>query len=333
MATPKSADVNITGPVNDPPAVVNQHDERGSAARTTTSVAVPAADAGASTASGPALMDTQSSVLGKRSLGEAVSPTHMETVAQSTPSAPARARALVLKGLDKEQRDRIQAADDQLALTRAVRALEANQKQVEDYLQNLHRAGQIQDANVQTIATDMEDFRKKAHDRYTEFDSNLAAKDKWLGEQLRTQEEILTARMIEIKDMFIKCDQVLVKLENMQNIETKSEALLQKLNSLADQAVAPVAPEDPGPANPPGVASGSQDMPQHSIALKALDEAKRSGNLLRTKCDELQREMNKMGESIIDLAAASVTLNACLLDPDPGHKPSPPGHKPGPSRP
>ena len=121
MTTPKSADVNVTDAVPDLPAVVNQHDERGSAARTLTSVAVPAADAGASTASGPAqgpaLMDSQTSVLGKRSIGEAVSPTHMETVAQPTPSAPARARAVVLKGLDKEQRDRIQAADEQLALT------------------------------------------------------------------------------------------------------------------------------------------------------------------------------------------------------------------------
>ena len=55
-------------------------------------------------------------MLGKRTIGEAITPTHMETVAQPAPSAPARARALVLKGLDKEQRDRIQAADDQLAL-------------------------------------------------------------------------------------------------------------------------------------------------------------------------------------------------------------------------
>ena len=170
-------------------------------------------------------MDVQTSVLGKRPLGEAFFPTHMETVAQPTPSAPARTRALVLKGLDKEQRDRIQAADDQLALTKAVRTMEANQEQVEDYLQNLHRAGQLQDSNVATVTTDLENFRKTAHDRYAEFDRNLAEKDKLLGDQLRTQEEILTVRMVEIRDMFIKCDQVLVKLENMRRTSRRSPRL------------------------------------------------------------------------------------------------------------
>ena len=320
---PDQAAMNVTP--DGPPGVVNQQNEHGSAARSTTMVS--AADAGITAAQGPAIADAQS-VLGKRSQEDALSPDHLGKVAQATPSAPERTRALVLKGLAKEQRDRIKAADDQLELTKAVRTLEANQKQMEEYLRTLHRAGLHQDQNVEVLrqanlAADkeiednkktFEDYRATAAVQFQEFQRSLTAKDGWLGEQLQKQEAILTERMVEIREMFVACDKVIKQLEEVQDVEGKTDTLLEKLRALASPNKGKDGDGYTTPPTATGTAESAQDVPAHTITLKALDEARRSGNLLRTRCDELQKEINKLHETVQGVEVAQVAMQVEIQD-------------------
>ena len=85
----------------------------------------------------------------KRDFGEAMSPKHATAVAQALPDAPSRMKALVLKGLDKDARDKIQQADDQLALTRAMRTIENNQEVMAEYIRGLYNACVVQDGRVE----------------------------------------------------------------------------------------------------------------------------------------------------------------------------------------
>ena len=109
---PDSTTVNGQGNHGD--QVRNYLDQRGSAARFRSLVPVgadPGGSPGQGRQRGP-----------KRGFGEAMSRRHAATaLSQALTDAPSRMNALVLKGLHKEVRDKIQQADDQLTLTRAMR--------------------------------------------------------------------------------------------------------------------------------------------------------------------------------------------------------------------
>ena len=238
-----------------------------------------------------------------------MSPSHVQAaISQAAPDAPERMKALVLKGLDKDVRDKIQQADDQLALTQAVRTLEANQEAMADYIRNFYDACVIQDKRVehthqqtQALETKVDQYNQnvqRIQEQLGGADSvsaEHAEKDQKLRDGLAVQEKILTDRMEEIKQLFIRCDEYFRRFEEAASTEQRCEALVKKLEDITTPSAA-VGPAD----------SEVSGIPQ--VVLSALHEAKKANGLLKTKCDDLQRDINKVRESVYNCEAGQVAM-------------------------
>ena len=143
-----------------------------------------------------------------------MSPGHLAAAfSQALPDAPSRMAALALKGLDKEARDKIRDADDQLTITKAIRSLEVNQEAMAEYVRGLYNACVLQDGRVehsyktaqlaelktQQQALQVKDVKAQVEAFNTNFVQARTEESRKLQDALATQERILTDRMGEIK--------------------------------------------------------------------------------------------------------------------------------------
>ena len=124
-------DQNVTSAVTSGQAAGRQDGQPGAAQQ-------PAAALPTGTAAGPFAIGGSASEPGKkRAVTQAMSPGHLEKVAQDTPSSFGRLQALVWAGFNKEVRDKTEEAVTTLELTKTVRVLEAAMLEHGEFLKAL----------------------------------------------------------------------------------------------------------------------------------------------------------------------------------------------------
>ena len=166
----------------------------------------------------------------KRQAADAMSPGHLASTAALLPVERRQQHAVL--GVDRDFREKVQNSATALELTRDVREVQHVMRQVIQAIQDLQKNDFDQEARmvlaVQRVENidpkitqlegvddrlngqfkDMSDFFTQ---RLKEFEGEIGNKDKMLYGALGTQEAILNARIEEIKDLFMKCDEVFVK--------------------------------------------------------------------------------------------------------------------------
>ncbi len=87
----------------------------------------------------------------KRPAVEAMSPGHMEAIAQHPEASAAKLRTLAPASAGKEARDKVQDADSVLELTRCVRAVEAAAQGQGEFSNELHRIAVAQEEHIKAL--------------------------------------------------------------------------------------------------------------------------------------------------------------------------------------
>ena len=250
-------------------------------------------------------MDPTAAPKKKRAATEAMSPGHL---AATTALAPAERRLQhVVIGVDKDFRDAVGTEASKMDLTKDVREIQHVLKQVIQVVTELQKSDFEQEARTVLAIQRVESFDPKINTlvdedvkiakdldkmgdhikmKLNEFEREINGKDKLLYGALGTQEAIINERIEEIKNVFLKCDEVFAK---------KGEVA-------AGAAPTPKATE----AWPP-VTTGAPSL--SASALKALVD---DGTLLRGSVDALQVEINQIRGEILECQNSRVPAELSL---------------------
>ena len=170
----------------------------------------------------------------KRQATDAMSPGHLTATAARTPGE--RRVHHTVMAVDKGFRDTVKDAAPSLEFTKDVREIQHVLEQAVKVIADMQKYSYEQEARIvlavqRTDGVDpklqaldnialkqkdqIEDSAKQMAQRMRELDREMGNRDKHLHTCLAAQENILTERIEEIKGMFLKCDQVFAKKDDV----------------------------------------------------------------------------------------------------------------------
>jgi hypothetical protein len=166
----------------------------------------------------------------KRPAADAMSPGHLASTAALLPVERRQQHAVL--GVDRDFRENVKDSATALGLTRDVREVQHVMRQVITAIQDLQKNDFDQEARMvlaiqrvdgidpkitqlegvdERLKGQMKDMGDFYTDRMKEFVGEIGNKDKLLHAALATQEAVLNDRIQEIKELFVKCDEIPVK--------------------------------------------------------------------------------------------------------------------------
>ena len=215
----------------------------------------------------------------------------------------------VIRGADQEFKNKVVAALSDLDLTKEVKVLQWVMDQVTAAVTELQTKSREQDdrndavtkrltlldsgvadldRDVNQVGTTSKDANEQLDEHLADLEARYAdgqaaheERSGILHELLATQEHAVNARIDEFKALFVKCDELFA---DMQATKTAGA--------------------------PPATSAGGAQLPLQApgMAQQALDEAKKSTNLLRGTVDALQIEVNQLREELANTQDIRVPL-------------------------